>query len=211
MGCSLVFVVAALAAPVVQSTLAEPAAASSPWAAPSRPVTLGVELAGTAGPGLGGGLVGARVLVNLAPLSIDLSVAEGYLGGVHRQAGRIGIGLRRYVWRGSYLRAAFAHAHESPWGDFTEHVGGSLAGTAAHLHHRSGVEIGAGWLIALGQGRVREHLAFTVDLSTQIYPGALEPRATASLALGLVSHLGKPRRAHDRSARHERQRPVAGG
>ncbi len=173
------------------------ALAAGPFEAPGPPVSLGLDLGMTAGEGAIGGLATLRVAVNLAPLSIELGLGEGYLAGSHREAGRISFGLRRYIWNGSYARVAFAHAHEVPWDDFVAAPFASVMGTHEEIRHRTGVEVGAGWLIGVPLRAEDGRFAVSVDVSSQIYPGQLRPMAYGSLAVGFVAHVGRPRRPRE--------------
>ncbi|MCB9682207.1 MAG: hypothetical protein H6733_12140 [Alphaproteobacteria bacterium] len=167
-----------------------------PAASAAEPVNVGgtvaIELAGIAGPGAGGGVASARLLLDLPWLSAEVWAGEGYLAGVDRQAGRLGVGLRRYLWQGSYVRAGFAHAHEVPVDTFARHVAGSLAGTHDGILHRSGVELGAGWAIEVARTGPRVGWAVTVDVSGQLYPGPVRPLGTAQIGVGVAGVFGLP-------------------
>lgn len=160
---------------------------------PTRPVSLATDLGMTGSPGAIGGLVSARVMFNLRPLSIEVGIGEGWLGVADMQTTRIFAGVRRYLWRGSYLRGGFAHAHEASVQALSEDPMGTLMGTSMQMVHRTGAELAAGWWITVPGARLDGRLGVIVEVPCQGYAGGGELRAYCGVALGVGGHVGRER------------------
>lgn len=167
---------------------------------PDRPVSLGADLGFTAGSGATGATGAGRVLVNLRPISFEIGAAEGYLAGTQRQVGRVFLGVRRYLWKGSYVRGSFSHAHEVPWEQFKAAPLQAIAGVGDAIMHRSGAELGLGWLLDVPTGGDGNRLHVAVDASCQWYPDRGGPPLYCGLSLGALIDVGRRRQAKHQSA-----------
>jgi hypothetical protein len=169
-------------------------AALAESAQPTRPVSLATDLGLTGSPGAVGGVASVRVIVNLRPISLELGLGEGWLGVANAQTTRIFAGVRRYLWRGSYLRGGFAHAHEAGLDAMADDPMGTLMGTSMQMVHRTGAEVAAGWWLTVPGARLDGRLGVVLEVPCQGYAGGGKLRAYCGFAAGIGGHLGRPRR-----------------
>ena len=160
---------------------------------PDRPVSVATDLGFTGSPGAVGGVASARLLFNLKPLSVEVGLGEGWLGVANRETTRVFAGVRRYLWRGSYVRGGFAHAHEAPGEAVVADPAGALTGTSHAIVHRTGAELAAGWWITVPGARLDGRLGVIVEVPCEAYGGGGELRAYCGLSAGIGGHLGRPR------------------
>lgn len=106
---------------------------------------LALGIAGLAGPGSAGGAGAAYLGVHAAgPLSVDVGVRQGLLGGPTRVVTGVHLATRWQLGEHAFLRAGLVHQHETPWEDYAEHVVSVSLGYDEHIHHRTGADLGLG-------------------------------------------------------------------
>ncbi len=132
----------------------------------------------------------ARVAGNLRPLTIELAGSEGWMTGDSRQVGNFQLGLRRYLYRGTYLRLALSHNHEIPEAVLLEEPFAALSGSADGIDHRSGVEAGTGWTWTLPWEPLKRRLGVKHDLSVAWFPGGEGVHVYGGFEWGLTVNLG---------------------
>lgn len=153
-------------------------AAASDW---------GLHLAG----GLGGGtpVPGAQVHgvgrfeLRLGTVGISLAGREGVATGDTRTIGAIFAGGRWDVSDRHWVRAGFAHSHETPWAQFTAAPVGAFLGVSSGITHRSGLEAGAALRTAEADGLLGGRLGLAVDGWATWFPDTLGPPVTVGLDL----------------------------
>ena len=157
---------------------------------PSHPVTL--STAGQfewAPPSLGGGGK-AYIGVNLKWLTAEIYASEAWLTKDARLRGNISFGLRRYLYKGTYIRAAFSHNHEVPENVFLVSPVGSITGSVNGIRHRTGVLVGGGWAWILPWKPFQRRVGVTHDLSGTWFPDDQGPNWTGTFEWGLSVNVG---------------------
>ncbi len=163
--------------------------------APAPRVWVGVGLGGSLGasevPGGGGGVgveAGARVGKE-ARRSVGLvaRVHESVLAGPLRNVGNIEVQVQYPAGTGPFALVGFTHNHEALADDWLADPVGVSAGVADTLAHRTGFEVGAGWMLAPPYRETTLAARFrpTFALAAHVFPDDRTPLVYGVAEVGL--------------------------
>lgn len=116
------------------------------------PVHLIAGASATVGPpSLGAGTLGRIAFTPFKTVGFEAGAREMVATRDTRLLGSVFFGLRGITTPASWIRAGFAHHHETPWDVVKDDPVGAIAGIAPDIIHRSGAEVGFG--VAPPRGR----------------------------------------------------------
>ena len=143
---------------------------------------------GAGGPGAGGYAVG-RLVLGARRVAFEAAAREGVVTADTRTVGALFGGARVGLGRGLYARGGFAHNHEVELALAESNPVSASLGSLPGIRHRSGAELGAGWVLRLEDAALDDRLGVGFDVATSVFPDANGPVvygfAEASVLIGV--------------------------
>lgn len=164
-----------------------------------HPVTLVGFASGGAAPALadgasGGGGVGLHIVLRPRSLwSLDIGGREGVWSNDTRTLGCVLVGARFDPEGALFLRAGFAHHHETPIDLALDHPVDAALGSLEGIRHRSGLDVAVGADVSLA-GVLPEGfdgLGVVAELSGALFPDDNGPRGYVFFDLGISLDVGR--------------------
>lgn len=174
---------------VVLALTALPGAAH---AAEQGQITLSMGTAALAGETASVGIAGSSMLGFAISDRTRILVGgrEGLATGAPRVVGSVNVAVATDLSDHWYLRGGFVHHHETPWAEFTADPLGSLVGAGEGIEHRSGGDLGLGYvwhLPAVSTSGVH----YGIWLSAVAFPDAGGPHVYGVLEHEITLDFGK--------------------
>jgi hypothetical protein len=161
---------------------------------PSTPVTLMGAYGGTVGPpSLGAGVCGRLIASpwEKEPVGIVFGAREGWVTDDSRSLGAIAVGASWKFPVGLYVRAGFAHHHETPGPLFLAHPVAAFAAVLPGIRHRSGFEAAVGGDFPLLSKWTDGRFGAGFDVSVTVLPDRSGPPVYVFVEQSFTVDVGK--------------------